>query len=124
MGELLFSLETDASGPILKIKISGQASNKNASEIARQTHEIIKDHEHGLICVDVRDIQGRLDLFETYAHVRDYMPDAPRRKTAVIELAANVRHYTFFETVSVNRGQHLRVFTDPCAAEAWLFDKQ
>jgi hypothetical protein len=115
-----YSLSFNTDGPILRIKLSGQASVNNAAEIARQTHEIIARHPQQLIYIDVREIKGRLKLFEIYEHVSGYAKNAPRRRTAVVELASHRESYSFFETVSINSGLNLRVFTKPGEAEAWL----
>jgi len=38
--------------------------------------------------------------------------------------AEDLKDYQFYETAAINRGQHLKVFTDIAEAKKWLSEKQ
>ncbi len=114
-----YTITVEAVHDILELAISGQATRENAQEIAQAFADVASRYDKPVL-VDVRDVEGRLGVTDTYYHVRNHPHRRYKWKTAVIELPENASYYTFHEVTAMNAGLSLRYFHTHEEARAWL----
>lgn len=106
---------------IMEIAITGQASKQNAHEIAQHAIKILSEHRPDKVLVDCTNLVGRLDLIDTYFHVRQYPSERHRPvKLAVVDIPENKGYFSFHETTASNAGVPIKYFTDSDEAVKWL----
>jgi len=89
------------------------------TEIAQATIE----HQKENVLVDVRELKGRLGVFDSYYLVtKDFQRLRGKGilKAAIIDRPLPKTRDWFLETVSQNRGFNLKIFDNPENALAWL----
>lgn len=118
---MAWRIETDLQPGYLLIRILGDADARVAGEIVTGVFREIAAHKCSRLLIDVRDVKGRMSVWETFSLVSDH-PPAQGMRAAIVDRPENRDWYEFYETVSVNRGYHNRVFTDLDEAVAWLDD--
>ncbi len=113
-------IETAIEEQILRITLSGEGDEAAGNAI---TGDVIRaERESGLkkVLIDVRAVRGRLGPGWLYYNVKKYPPDLLGVRTAVIDLAENLRHAEFHEAAAANAGFELRYFAGEAEALAWL----
>jgi len=112
-------IETDVQPDHLVIRILGRTCARAAEEIIAGVFREIASHDHSNLLIDIRGAEGRLGILETFGLVSTYPPMRELR-VAIVDRAENSSWYEFYETVTVNRGYHNKVFTDIDKAIEWL----
>lgn len=105
---------------ILMVRVSGQVTTDNADSIIGDIFTLCQQHEARKMLADLRELQGRLSIVETYQRVKNYPDYARFIQTAIVDLPENEAFYTFHETTASNRAMHARSFTSLQDAIAWL----
>ena len=76
------------------------------------------------VLMDVRAMEGRLSTLDAYEIPDKHFPKMRDRSVithlAIIDLKEYEGSYRFFETVAVNRGFMVRIFSDVDKALEWL----
>jgi hypothetical protein len=114
-----YTITFEEIGDILELVIQGRATHQNADQIRDAVMDIARDHQKPLL-VDVRGIEGRLNVGRTYHHVRGRASPPLGRKTAVIDLLENAEHSQFYDITATNAGLNVRHFHTPEEGRAWL----
>ena len=89
------------------------------TEIAQATIE----HQKGKVLVDVRELEGRLGVFDSYYLVtKDFQRLRGKGilKAAIVDRPLPKMRDWFLETVSQNRGFNLKIFENQETALVWL----
>jgi hypothetical protein len=89
------------------------------TEIAQATIE----HHKEEVLVDVRELEGRLGVFDSYYLVtKDFQRLRGKGilKAAIVDRPLPLMKDWFLETVSQNRGFNLKIFDNPENGLAWL----
>lgn len=116
---MAWQIDTDPRPGCLMVRISGDADARVAGEIVAGVFREMAAHKCSRLLIDVRDVKGRMSIWETFSLVSGHPPMQGVR-AAILDRLENREWYEFYETVSVNRGYHNRVFTDFDEAVAWL----
>lgn len=116
---MAWRIETDMQPGYLLIRILGQADGRVAGEIIAGVFREIASHDCANFLIDIRGVDGRLGVLETFNLVSSY-PSQQGVRAAIVDRPEYSSWYEFYETVSVNRGYHNRVFTDLEKAIEWL----
>ena len=85
MSEAEFAVTAEAEGPILRVTLTGEATDGNAGAIAAEVIAAVRRHGLTRTLVDVRGLIGRLGAVETFLHVREYPSGTPQRPTVVVD---------------------------------------
>jgi len=101
------------------MRVLGTADVRVAGEIIAGILREMEAHQCSRLLVDIRGIEGRLSILDTFSIVSNYSSSQGMR-TAIIDLPENRSWFEFYETVCTNRGYHHKVFTDPEEAVRWL----
>ncbi len=116
---MTWSIETDLRPGYLVIRILGHADARVSEEIVAAVFREIAAHSCSRLLIDVRGVEGRLGVLETFNLVSTY-PSMQGVRAAIVDRPENSSWYGFYETVSVNRGYDNRVFIDSDQAIEWL----
>ena len=116
---MAWRIETDLQPGYLTIRILGDADARVAEEIIAAVFREIAAHNCPRLLIDIREVDGRLGVLETFNVVSTYSSIAGIR-AAIVDRPENRNWSDFYETVSLNRGYDNRVFTDIDKAVEWL----
>ena len=106
---------------ILEIIVTGDITDSDTRK--RLMQEIIyveKSTNTKKQLLDVQKLKGRLETLEIYNFVRDYPPDRPRMKIALLDTKEHAEAASFHETTALNAGLIFKWFTDINDAKTWL----
>lgn len=110
-------------------KIYGDLTLSEVKELLAEYVVIIKEKGCILILSDYREATVKLSTLEIYQVpqiIEGKFASAGlsiyRIKRALV-VAEDLKDYLFFETVTVNRAQHAKVFKDITEAREWLLSK-
>ncbi len=117
---MAWRIETDPRVQYLAIRILGDAGARVAEEIAAAILREVAAHPCSRVLVDIREVEGRLRVLDTFDLVSSYHSSAQGIRAAIVDLPENRSWFEFYETVSANRGYHHRIFTDLEEAIRWL----
>ncbi len=117
--QLEFNIEEE----YLKARTSGVRTRAAVTSILNQIAQTAVENQRGKILIDVRELEGRLGVLDSYYLVtRDFqhIRGIGIKKVAIIDRPLPKLSDYFLETVSHNRGFNLRIFQNPDAALDWL----
>jgi hypothetical protein len=114
---------------VIKTKAQGNLTLNEAKEIISKIVQVAKESNCFLCLSDYREAEINMSAFEIY--------DVPKIISAVSEsqgLLANnfkraivvkkgLKNFLFYETVTLNSGQHAKLFQDIDEAKKWLSKK-
>ncbi len=118
---MAWSVEGEVHPGYLTIRIAGNANADVSHEIIAAVFREMAMYSCPRVFIDIRSVEGRLGVLETFSMVSAY-PSMGGLRVAIVDRPENSNWYEFYETVSVNRGYNNKVFTDPERAIAWLLD--
>ncbi len=116
---MAWRIETDPQPEYLVVRILGSADARVVRDIVAGVFSEVAAHNPSKLLVDIRGIEGRLGILETFDMVSSY-PSVQGVRAAIVDLPQNSNWFEFYETVSVNRGHHNKVFIDMEKATEWL----
>lgn len=113
----------------IRIEIQGKMDKALVKKLASLTARIAREHDCYLILSDAREATSALSTLDIY--------DLPRiivqiltetglevhKFKRVLVVSNDVDDFTFFETVSRNRGQNVTLFRNIDEARSWLLGK-
>ena len=117
MADESYHMTSTLEGDVLRVVATGPASLKLMKRLLDQVADEIKARGSKKVLVDLHELTGRLSNLERY-QIGEYAVGRIRVKIAVIAPAGLVNHLG--ETVAVNRGVNVRVFTEEIPAVVWL----
>jgi hypothetical protein len=116
---MTWRIETDLQPGYLIIRILGNADDRVSGEIVAGVFREIAAHKCPKLLVDIRGVEGRLGVLETFNLVSSH-PSIQGVRAAIVDRPEYSNWFEFYETVSVNRGYHNKVFTEMEKAIEWL----
>lgn len=117
---MTFELQNRLEGGLLRIDIGGTLDPKRTLEIVAQVWQWVQQPGVKALLVDIRSLQGRSSMSETYFNIRNYPTAGIRIRTAVLELPENMDKGAFHDTAAGNLGYSIRHFDNEAAAMGWL----
>jgi len=114
---------------IIEIKIQGNVSFREMKEIITEAAQTVKAQNCFLVLTDMREARLKLSMLEIYQVPKtitdifaSFELNGYKLKRALV--ATNgLKDYSFYETVALNRSQHVNFFLDMDEARKWLFEK-
>ena len=116
---MAWRIDTDLQPGYLMLRIIGNAEARVTGEIVAAVYREIMASNRSKVIVDIREVDGRLTVLETFNMVSGF-PSLQGIRAAVIDRPENNQWFEFYETVSVNRGYCNKVFTEMEIAMDWL----
>lgn len=121
-----YDLTIEKKDDILWVTATGTRSMETVLGMSKDILTACVEKKVKKVLVDVRELEGRLSTIEGYEISNQHFPkmrDSSKITHGAIvdiDLKEYEDSYRFFETVAVNRGFMLRIFSDPDQAIAWL----
>ena len=114
---------------LIEIKVQGDFFLSEAKEMTTNVAQIAKAQNCLLVLNDMREATVKLDMLEIYQLPKiisdiyaSFEISVHKVKRAQV-VANDLKDYSFYENVSVNRSQQVRYFLDINEAKKWLFEK-
>jgi hypothetical protein len=121
-----YQIEYEIKPGYLSARMSGE---RTMEAIVNGTKEMVGkggELQQTRLLVDIRDLSGQLQMMESYDIVTREYPKIERtgiQRAAILDrVTSDPKQLAFFETVALNRGFNIRMFTDPKSAMAWLLE--
>jgi hypothetical protein len=108
----------------LHIDLSGVLISREAKQMVHDVLQPLLATHHRRLLLDVRTLDlksSTSDDFWQAAYAANQLTTS-KHKIALLSSEAYLKANRFFETVGVNRGMHIRTFTDEQDARNWLMD--
>ncbi len=119
-----YDLRIEKKDDVLWGTVTGTRSIETVLAVTMDIFAVCAEKKVNKVLIDVRGLEGRLRTMEAHAIPDQHFPKMQNRHVithaALIDLREFEHSYRFFETVAVNRGFMLRIFSDPDEAVAWL----
>ena len=118
-----YEIKYDSEGNCLMCRMFGEITYSILPTFASDADDLLGKHDCHLLLNDLReaDLQlSTLDLHEIPKLLSQFDHIAFCKRALVV--SGNMDDYQFFETVSVNRGDNVKIFRSFDEAEQWLFD--
>jgi hypothetical protein len=117
---MAFEVKHRLEGGLLRVDIGGTLDPTRTLELVGQVWQWVQQPGVKALLADIRALQGRSSMSETYFNIRNYPTGAIRMRTAVLELPENMDRGSFHDTAAGNLGYNIRHFENEEAALAWL----
>jgi hypothetical protein len=121
------SIVYDPSSGLICVTLVGAVDKQMMNDLTMQTLRLVQQHSCFRVLADLRQASSAvstLDLFqrarETAQHVS--ATNIPSSYKRALVVGDNVEDPRFFETVSQNREQQVRIFHDMEEAKRWLME--
>ena len=121
-----YELSIESQSDHLRVHAEGRRTRSTASTLTQDIYKAAAKSRHSKILVDVRELRGRLSVFESLFVVQDEFPKLRGKgikRAAVVDREPQGMRRWFFETAAQNRGFDLRVFAKEKQALNWLLDR-
>jgi hypothetical protein len=119
-----YQISSSVNEGILEMVFTGKVINDDYETIKNKTITIQKSMNIDNELLDVRTLNGRLGLSQTFSIIRNLHSDRPRINTAFVDIVENVSYNSIHETSLINAGLSFKCFTDIDAARTWLKSKK
>jgi hypothetical protein len=116
-----YELSYDAEKKIIRGRVLGELNPSLVKNMAVDLEKLGRKHKCPRLLNDLREAVISKSLLDIYSMPR-VVEEAGMQKSfrRAIDVNPPVNDYRFLETVSVNEGQEVRVFSDPEEALRWL----
>jgi hypothetical protein len=118
-----YKLSIKSRGDYLHVHASGVRTHATVTAITMQVFEAALDRGFPKVLVDVRQLEGRLGVLDSYlivTQVFEQLRGKVLRKVVILDEQISSTRGRFIETVARNRGFNFRVFADLEEALTWL----
>jgi hypothetical protein len=119
------SIAYDSSCDLILVTLVGSIDKRTMDELTMETLRLVQQHSCFRVLADLRQATSAvstLDLFQRARETAQHVSTSsipPSYKRALL-VGDNIEDPRFFETVSQNREQQVRVFHDMEQAQRWL----
>ncbi|MDI6741296.1 MAG: hypothetical protein QMD11_01035 [Smithella sp.] len=119
-----YQISSSVNDGVLEIVLTGEVTNDDFETINKKTIAIQKSMDVDNELLDVRTLNGRLGIVETYNFARNLHSERPKINIAFVDIVDNVSYNSIHEAPLINAGLSFKCFTDIGAARDWLKSKQ
>lgn len=119
---MTITYQAESSDGLLLVTASGQDDNpEQVIAYGRAVIDLAIRHGAERILCDERQLEYRLGTVDTFRAAETIAAMAPRvARVAIVCSPQDFEDGKFWETVAVNRGLHVRVYTDIDKARRWV----
>ena len=110
----------DPKGRFMVVRASGVMGISDLRDAAVKVVEYARQHSCDRALADLRQCRPTISITELFGYRTGFLSDGLRRLYRALLVKEQSLAFRFFESVSANRGQSVRVFTDESQARAWL----
>ena len=121
------SIIYDHSSGLICVTLVGAIDKRMMDDLTMQTLRLVQQHSCFRVLADIRQANSTvstIDLFQRARETAQYVSDSniPSSYKRALVIGDNVEDPRFFETVSQNRAQQVRIFHDVEEAKRWLME--
>jgi len=117
-------MDVETKNCFLKATATGTRSLQTVIDISKDLFAACADKKIKKVLVDIVSLDGHLSVMESFEFHTRHFPNIRNRniinKCAILDRKDNRQEYQIFETIAVNRGYTLNIFSDFNEAVAWL----
>jgi hypothetical protein len=123
-----YSVEYDEQG-IIRIKVQGTLTVAVVDDMARDVVHLAKEKNCFRVLNDLREATLKVSMVDVYNFPNEFSEITTRAGLHVYQFKRALipnddeKLLTFFENVSRNRHQNLRLFHDVASAQQWLLEE-
>ncbi len=121
---MAYDLRFEVRGDVLWVTATGIRSFQTVLAMMQDISAASVEKKCEKVLIDVLALEGRLTTLDAFKIPSEHFPKLRDHslitRCAIIDLEEFKHSYRFFETVAVNRGYNLRIFSDTGEAIAWL----
>lgn len=123
------SIAYDATAGFIAVVHHGSDDQPSLKNTLLEVVRLMKEHGCHLVLSDYRDAVVNMSPAAIYAYPKEAVevskaagidPHQTRQAIVLSDQSPNLADFQFYETVSVNRGRMIKVFTDIDQAIGWL----
>jgi len=118
-----YEISIEIKADYLHATVKGVRTYSSVSALTRDVFNAAIKANISQVLIDVRELDGRLGLFDSLYIVRNEFPKYRWKgigKAVIVDRATPGMRRWFFETAAYNRGYNLRMFQDIKDALEWL----
>ena len=119
----------NSAAQIIETKAQGNLTSNEAKEIISKIVQAAKENNCSLCLSDYREAEINMSTFEIYdlpkiiSAASDSQGLLAYNFKRAIVVKKGLKDFTFYETVTLNRLQRVKLFQDIDEAKKWLFEK-
>jgi hypothetical protein len=121
---LPYKISHDAESNCIRTRIDGELDMNLIKNLANDLRDVAFHNDYKYYLNDIRKAEVKLTLWDIYELPNLTSSALPSNYRAALIVRSESDLSRFYENVSKNFNQSIRVFTDIQAAERWLFDDQ
>jgi hypothetical protein len=126
VAEMTYELQIRIEEHYLYVCASGARTRSNVSSMAEAILDACSQNHVKRVLVDVRELTGRLSVFESYSIPVKVFPRLRKRgvltKAVIVDSGERSDRSRFFESLARKLGFNIRIFEDVDRAIEWLCD--
>lgn len=114
---------------LIRMELQGKVDKALVKELASRTAILAREHDCFLVLTDAREattVLSTLEIFELPKLIVEILSETGvevnKFKRALV-ISSDIDDFSFFETVSKNRGQNVSLFRNIDEARSWLLAK-
>lgn len=118
-----YTLATEAQNSHLFAHVSGIRTGESVAKVTVEVFDATIANGLSRVLVDVRAFEGRLGVLDIYLLVTELFQNLRGKgikKAAIVDRPHSGMREWFLETVAINRGFNLRIFSEVEEARQWL----
>ncbi|MGP8153002.1 MAG: STAS/SEC14 domain-containing protein [Smithella sp.] len=119
-----YQLTTSVNEGMFEIIMTGKVSASSIEKLHNEVTAVIKANGIQNLLVDIRAVDGRFRIAETYLYVIRSFSDRPKVNNAVVDIPDNANFLSFYDDAAINVGLSVKGFSDIDAARDWLKSKK
>lgn len=118
-----YEIKYDEANDCVICRMSGELRIPELLDFGANAAALLKEHDCWRLLNDMREVKKLPSVVDIYNLPRLVgESEFPQQAKRAVVFSKDEKDYQFLETVSVNRGQLLKVFDDIDDALAWLLD--
>ena len=110
----------DAETETIVLKVTGDVEVEAVKQAAPAVTALIREHRCRRMLTDMRGAAFRLDTFQIYRMPETMAQAGIGSLRRAMVFSRDLEDAKFYETVTANRAQFMKVFTDMDEARRWL----
>jgi hypothetical protein len=118
-----YQISSSVNEGILEIALKGDVNNGDMETVINKIFTLRTSINTNNELIDVRNLNGRFGIIETYAFIGKLHSNRPRVNIAFVDVDENAVYNKYHEATAMKSGISFKWFTDIDAARDWIKSK-
>ena len=115
-----YQISSSVNEGILEIVLTGEVTNDDMETVMKKIFALRKSIDTNNELIDVRELNGRFGIVETYTFIGKLHSNRPRVNIAFVDVVENAVYNKHHEATAINAGISFKWFTDIDVARDWI----